>query len=99
MAIVTLQQLKRHLRYDDDESDAELQLTLDMAEQAVLDYITDTFDDGDYPATIKKAILVLAGYYDSYRNAEKEAPINGNYLPQPVQSLLYKYRLPSIGGS
>lgn len=96
MAIVTLSQLKQHLRYDSDDDDLELQLTLDMAEQAVLDYITDDFVD-EYPATIKKAVLVLAGYYDSYRNAEQGAPLNGNYLPQPVMALLYKYRVPSIG--
>ena len=95
--IVTLQQLKSHLRYDSDDEDDNLELTLEMAEDAVLDYITDDFE-GVYPATIKKAILILAGYYDSFRSAEKEAPINGNYLPAPVIALIYKYRTPSIGG-
>lgn len=96
--IVTLQQLKDHLRYDHDDEDDFLELTLEAAEDVVLGYITVTFDDGEYPAVIKKAVLVMAGYMDAYRNAESEAPTNGNFLPMPVQALLYRYRTPTISG-
>lgn len=96
--IVTLQQLKEHLRYDGNDEDEFLELTLEAAENVVLGYITKTFEEGNYPSAVQKAVLVLAGYFDNYRNAESEAPVNGNFLPMPVQALLYRYRSPTIGG-
>ena len=87
MSIVSLETLKEHLRYDDDSNDMMLQGYLDAADSVVLNYITDTFE-ADYPAAIKQAALLLIGYWDQFRNAEGEAPVNGNFLPMPVQSLL-----------
>lgn len=95
MSIVSLEMAKQHLRYDDDESDPIIQAYLDAAESVVLQYITDTFD-GEYPKAIHQAILILVGYFDAHRNAEKETPVNGNFLPMPVQSLLYPYRKPTV---
>lgn len=94
MNIVSLDLVKEHLRYDDDSNDLVLQGYLDAAESVVLGYITDKFE-GDYPKAIHQAILIMCGYFDQYRNAEKEAPVNGNFLPMPVQSLLYPYRTPT----
>ena len=45
---------------------------------------------------IKQAALLLIGYWDQFRNAESEAPVNANFLPMPVQSLLYPYRNPTV---
>lgn len=95
MSIVELQIVKEHLRYDDDSNDLILQGYLDASESVVLNYITDKFVDGEYPKAIHQAILLLCGYFDQYRNAEQEMPINGNFLPMPVQSLLFPYRTPT----
>ena len=95
MSIVSLETLKEHLRYDDDSNDLMLQGYLDAADSVVLNYITDEFADGDYPKAIHQAILLLCGYWDQYRNAEQEMPVNGNFLPMPVQQLLYHYRKPT----
>ena len=95
MSIVSLETLKLHLRYDDDSNDTMLQGYLDAADSVVLNYITDEFES-DYPEAIHQAILLLCGYWDQYRNAEQEAPVNGNFLPMPVQSLLYPYRKPTV---
>lgn len=94
MSIVDLEVLKNHLRYDDDSNDMMLQGYLDAADSVVLNYITDEFET-EYPKAIHQAILILCGYWDQYRNAEKDTPLNGNYLPMPVQSLLYPYREPT----
>ncbi len=94
MSIVDLNTLKEHLRYDDDSNDMMLQGYLDAADSVVLNYITDKFET-EYPKAIHQAILLLCGYWDQYRNAEKDAPVNANYLPMPVQSLLYPYRQPT----
>lgn len=95
MSIVTIETLKEHLRYDDDSNDLMLQGYLDAADSAVKNYITDEFGNSEYPKAIHQAVLLLCGYWDQYRNAEAEAPINGNYLPIPVQQLLYPYRKPT----
>ena len=94
MSIVSLETLKEHLRYDDDSNDLMLQGYLDAADSAVLNYITDELEP-DYPKAIHQAILLLCGYWDQYRNAEQEMPVYGNFLPLPVQSLLYPYRMPT----
>ena len=95
MSIVSLETLKLHIWYDDQPSDLILQQYLDAADSVVLNYITDSFADGEYPKAIHQAILMLCGYWDEYRRAEKEAPVNGNFLPMPVQNLLYSYRKPT----
>ena len=94
MSIVRLETLKEHLRYDDDDNDMMLQGYLDAADSVVKNYITDEFES-EYPKAIHQAILLLCGFWDKHRNAESETPVNGNYLPMPVQSLLFHYRKPT----
>lgn len=94
MSIVSIETLKEHLRYDDDDNDLMLQGYLDAADSVVKNYITDEFES-EYPKAIHQAILLLCGFWDKHRNAENETPVNGNYLPMPVQSLLFHYRKPT----
>lgn len=94
MSIVDLEEVKHHLRQDDDSNDTSLNGYIAAAESVIKNYITDTFE-ADYPAAIKQAALLLIGYWDQFRNAEGDAPVNGNFLPMPVQSLLYPYRKPT----
>ena len=94
MSIVTLEELKAHLRYDDGDSDLILSCYLGAAESAVLNYITDEFADGDYPDNVKQAVLLLVGMFDDNRNAEF-AP-NGHYMPFAVKWLLYDNRNPTV---
>ncbi|TPR95572.1 phage gp6-like head-tail connector protein [Acinetobacter baumannii] len=95
MPITDLATVKAHLRYDTNDSDLELDAYREAAEQAVLDYVTDEFEDGNYPKQFKLAVLLLCGYYDSNRNLESEKTEDGNYLPPPVRALLYKFRDPT----
>ncbi|MBZ1392287.1 head-tail connector protein [Psychrobacter pacificensis] len=95
MQLITLDEAKHHLRYDDDANDAALTMYIAAAESAINRYINT-----DVPAAgladVKVAALMLIGYFDENRNADKDTPTNGNYLPQPVVSLLYPYRQPVI---
>ena len=94
MAWVTLEEVKHHLRYDDDANDTTLIMYIKAAESAIGRYITE-----EIPAEgtdgIKVAALMLIGYFDENRNAGKDTPTNGNYLPAPVVSMLYPYRKPT----
>ena len=96
MSIVTLEEAKIWLNYDDDTPTEKLRFALLGAESEVLAYITDTFSDGVYPDAIKKAVVVLAAHDMLYSNAEAETTENGNYLPAPVQRMLYHYRKPTV---
>lgn len=89
MPILTLNEVRAHLRYDSDDNDAALQIMLDAAEQAIKTHC-DVGQDLAQPA-IKQAALLLIGYWDNNRNAEQG---NDWYLPQPVLALLTPYRTP-----
>ena len=91
---VTLNEVKDHLRYDDDANDTTLLAYIKGAEAAVNRYIT-TDVDPDATPDIKVAVLLLVGYYDDNRNIYKEMPTDGNYLPAPVRALLNPYRKPT----
>lgn len=90
----TLDEVKHHLRYDDDASDEILTIYLQTAENAVKNYITDDIVDDMLP-TLKTATLLMVGYLDDNRNAG-DGTEHGNYLPAPVRQLLAPYRLPTF---
>ena len=90
----TLDEVKHHLRYDDDDSDEILTIYLQSAEKSVKNYITDDITDEMLPA-LKVATLLLVGYLDENRNSENGAEF-GNFLPAPVRQLLSPYRMPTI---
>lgn len=93
--ILTIEEVRTNLRYEVDElSDVEATAFIEEAEQAIKDYITDSYDEAN--PILKRAAKLLIGYWDEYRNVEKEMVTNGNYLPEAVQSLLYHYRTPTV---
>lgn len=97
MSWATLEQVKQHLRYDADDTsnDAILQAYLDATAAAISSYITATVTPTNIPL-LRTAQLLYVGYLDQYRNAEAEAPVNGNYLPQPITALLWSLRTPVV---
>lgn len=94
---VSLEEVKHHLRYDDDVDDPILSTYLMGAESAVSNYITANISNNDEDAinAIKVAVLILVGYYDLNRNPNKDTVNNGNYLPDPVSAILWPYRKPT----
>lgn len=93
MSIVTIDQVRDHLRYDTEDNDPMLEMYIKAAESAVLNYVTDTFE-GDYPNDLKHAVLLMVGMFDREREPSKESSIADNYLPPVVRALLYPYRQP-----
>lgn len=90
----TLDEVKHHLRYDDDDSDEILGVFLQSAENAVKSYITDKITDEMLPS-LKVATLLMVGYLDNNRNSENGAEF-GNFLPAPVRQILSPYRTPTF---
>ena len=96
MSIVTIVEVKEHLRYDTDDNDSNLNIYIKAAENAVLTYVTDTFENGLYPDVFKQAVLLMVGMFDTDREPSKDSVIADNYLPAPVRALLYPYRTPTV---
>lgn len=94
MSIVTLEQVRDHLRYDTEDNDPMLEMYIKAAESAVLNFVTDKFN-GDYPDDLKHAVLLMVGMFDREREPSKESSITDNYLPPAVRALLYPYRTPT----
>lgn len=90
-----IQTIRKTLHYDDDLLDKDvIDLVLD-SESLVLDYITDSFISGEYPRSIRRAVILLCGALDADAIGSIQELKNGNYLPERVQSMLYKYRTPT----
>lgn len=96
MSYASLDEVKAHLRYDDDNSDAVLKAYLDASTALIDSYITDVVTDSMLPA-LKAASLLLCGYLDDNRNAESAAVMTPNLsaLPLSVEMLLKPYRTPT----
>lgn len=90
----TLDEVKHHLRYDDDSNDTILAIYLQTAENAVKNYITDDITDKMLPS-LKTATLLMVGYLDDNRDG-KQGEEFGNYLPACVRQILSPYRVPTI---
>lgn len=86
----TLDEVKHHLRYDDDSNDTVLAIYLQSAEKSVKNYITDEITDEMLPS-LKVATLLMVGYLDDNRDG-KQGEQFGNYLPACVRQVLSPYR-------
>lgn len=92
---LTVNDVARHLRYDDDDIIAQdLQGVLDSAEQAVKDHVQTKFDAEN--KIQQRAILMMCGFFDEHRSVNKDTPANDGFLPQPVKDLLSKYYKPLV---
>lgn len=110
--LVTLAQVKLHLRLDTDDEDELVELLTHAASEAVLGYIRngpdlfldsagDVIEDsnGDpigIPYDVKAATLLLVGFLYRNRDADPDKDFSHGYLPIAVMSLLYRYRDPSL---
>lgn len=101
-----------YLDPDSSPNDAQVELLIGAASEAVMSYIKSggvTFLDssgnvpvdfsGDplgVPYVIKQATLYLIGVMFRDRDGENADKWEQGYLPRPVTSLLYPYRLPTL---
>ena len=91
---LTVNDVARNLKYDEGFDVDDLQMLLDTAEQAVKDHVLTKFDAEN--KVQQRAILLLCGYYDNFRNIEKEMPSNGYFLPEQILAILNPYYTPLV---
>lgn len=108
--LVSIDQAKAALRYDDDDNDLAIQLAIEAASSACLTYLKtpDAYQDSsgiiptdsngdplDIPADVQRAVIFLAGSYLRDPAGIEGKDLDMNYLPRPVLALLYPYRNPT----
>ena len=92
---LTVNDVARHLRYDDDDIvEQDLRSIMDSAEQAVKDHVLTKYDAEN--KIQQRAVLMMCGYFDEHRGVGKDTPSNDGFLPQPVKDLLSKYYVPLV---
>lgn len=88
--IITLEELKTHLRIEHAEEDQYLVKLLLMSEATCLDFCLRDAWEGDPPEAIRLAILIQAAYV--YTHREGDNPDGYEVMDRTVKSLLWPHR-------
>lgn len=109
--LVTLQQVKDMLRFDEDEDDddATLELLIKAASNRIVNYLKDQADavlgldssgelpsGADVPAEVEAATVMLVGYLFKNPDQDPEKDWSPGYLPRNVASMIYQLRDPAL---
>ena len=90
--MVTLNELKAHLRIQTDDENDYLQSLLKMAEASVTDFCGQSFSEA--PEPVRLAILLFAGHH--YAQRENGDPSAYNAMMTAFHALLWPYRSPNV---
>ena len=98
--IVTLNEIKTHLRIQHDEEDAYLELLIRQAQAAAEDYCRMSFDEApdtegnipEAPEPVRLAVTLMASFY--YENRDIPDMTTYKAMRMAFDSLLYPYRTP-----
>ena len=109
--LVSLDQLKDHLRIDHDEEDLDLELKIHAASGIVVNYLksaadsyfdssgnvqTDSNSEPNVPFEVKASVLLMAGILFRERDGDSVVKWQQGYLPMSVTALLYPLRDPAL---
>ena len=89
--LVSVDEVKTHLRIDQDEEDLYLESLIRQAQAAAEDYCRVSFED-DVPEPVRLAILLFVGFY--YENRDLPDRTTYGTMRIAFQNLLYPYRDP-----
>ena len=89
--IVSVDEVKAHLRIYEDEEDAYLEGLIRQAQAAAKDYCRASFADGA-PEPVRLAVLLFVGFY--YENRDLPDRTTYGTMRIAFQNLLYPYRDP-----
>jgi hypothetical protein len=88
--MVTLNELKAHLRIEADDENDYLGMLLRIAEAAVADFCGQSFSDA--PEPVRLAVLLFAGYHYAHREADDASAHSA--MTAAFHALLWPHREP-----
>ena len=88
--IVTLDELKAHLRVLTDDEDMLLTSLLTQAQAAAEDYCRSAWTAEDAPETVRLAVLLMASHFYEYRDSSDRNAYNT--MMHAFHALLYPNR-------
>lgn len=105
--LVELDQVKARLRFDHDEEDEDIELAIQAASSAVLNYLrltaatayTDSFGElvaADIPFEVQTAVMHLVGIWKRDPSGVEMDKWQQGYLPAPITAILYPLRDPAL---
>lgn len=87
--IVTVQEMKTHLRILHDEEDDYIETLIRQAQAAAEDYCRVSFD-GEAPQSARLAVMLMVShYYENRDNADKHVYLT---MRMAFENLLYPHR-------
>ena len=87
--VVSVEELKTHLRVQHDEEDDYLASLIDQAQAVAEDYCRVSFPD-EAPEPVRLAVLLMVShYYENRDNPEKQVYVT---MRIAFENLLYPYR-------
>ena len=89
--ILTADDVKQHLRIEDDEEDGYIESLIQQAQAAAEDYCRTQFPD-PAPEPVRLAVLLMVGFY--YENRDIPDMTTYKAMRMAFDSLLYPYRDP-----
>jgi hypothetical protein len=96
MALITLDQAKRHLQILHDDMDEEIEEKVNEASAIVLDYLKvaeDAYEVDAVPYLVQSATKLVLGALCENREGNASGP---EPLSQAVKDLLHRYRDPAL---
>lgn len=91
--IVSLEELKMHLRVLTDDEDTLLTSLLAQAQEAASDYCgVDWQNTGDVPETVRLAVMLMASHFFEYRDSSDKSAYST--MLSAFHMLLYPNRKP-----
>ena len=89
--IVTIQELKTHLRVEHDEEDEYLGMLIKVAGATAMDFCRVEFDENDTtPEPVRLAVLLHASHF--YTNRENGQATSYQSMIRAFHALLWPYR-------
>lgn len=97
MMLVTVAQAKARLKLDVADNDPDLELMIEGASAAVLNYLKkpDGYEDA-VPPEVQNATLVLVGIMRRDPDGVESKDWEHGYLPRAVTAFLYPLRKPTV---
>ena len=90
--IVSVDELKTHLRLEHDEEDTYLSSLIAQAQAMAEDFCCTAFQDGTVPEPVRLAVLLMASHFYEIRDNYDQT--SWNAVKGAFETLLWPYREP-----